>query len=186
MSRFEVSDTPIAGLRRVQRQPLGDARGSLTRLFCADELAAAGWRGPIAQINLTATAQRGTVRGLHFQHPPHAEIKLVGCLRGEVWDVVVDLRRGSPTLLRWHAERLSADNGLGLLIPKGCAHGFQALTDNVEMLYCHTEAHAPEAEAGLNPLDPRLAIAWPLPPVGLSARDAGHPALDASYAGVAA
>ncbi len=171
---------------RVTRQPRGDARGSLTRLFCAEELAAAGWAGPVAQINLTVTARRGTVRGLHFQHPPHAEVKLVSCLRGEVWDVAVDLRRGSPTFLQWHAERLSADNGMALLIPEGCAHGLQALTDNVEMLYCHSTVHVAAADAGLNPLDPRLAIAWPLPPESLSARDAGQPLIDAFYPGVAA
>ena len=186
MTRFAIEATPLGGVTLVRRQPIGDARGSLTRLFCADELAAAGWRGSIAQINLTSTAQRGTVRGLHFQRPPNAETKLVSCLRGEVFDVAVDLRRGSPTFLRWHGVRLSAENGCALLIPEGCAHGLQALTDNVEMLYCHSTAHVPEAEAGLNPLDPRLAIAWPLPPVGLSARDAGQPMLDADFSGVAA
>lgn len=186
MSRFVVTATPLAGLQVVQRLPRGDARGTLTRVFCADDLAEAGWREPIAQINLTVTLARGTVRGLHFQAPPHAETKLVGCLRGEVWDVAVDLRRGSPTFLRWHAERLSADNGRSLLIPKGFAHGFQTLTDNVEMLYCHSTAYAPGAEAGLNPLDARLAIGWPLPPSGLSPRDAAHPPLDAGFAGLAA
>lgn len=185
MSRFGVRATPLAGLMIVERRPRGDSRGSLTRLFCADELADAGWTGPVAQVNLTTTAARGTVRGLHYQRPPHAETKLVACLRGEVWDVVVDLRRGSSTFLRWHAERLSAANGVALLIPEGCAHGFQALADNVEMLYLHSVAHAPEAEAGLHPLDPRLAIAWPLPAAGLSARDAGHPWIDAGEAGIA-
>ena len=186
MSRFAIEATPLAGVMRVRRQPIGDARGSLTRLFCADELAAAGWRGPIAQINLTLTACRGTVRGLQFPRPPHAETKLVSCLRGEVFDVAVDLRRGSPTFLRWHGVRLSAENGCALLIPEGCAHGLQALTDNVEMLYCHSTAHVPEAESGLHPLDPRLAIDWPLPPEGLSARDAGQPLLDPTFPGVAA
>jgi len=185
VSRFAIEATPLAGVMRVRRQPIGDARGSLTRLFCADELAAAGWHGAIAQLNLTLTARRGTVRGLHFQRPPHAETKLVSCLRGEVFDVAVDLRRGSPTFLRWHGVRLSADNGCALLIPEGCAHGLQALTDNVEMLYCHSTAHVPEAEAGLHPLDPRLAIAWPLPPANLSARDAGQPMLETSFPGVA-
>ena len=107
---------------------MGDARGFLSRLFCAEELRAAGWTGPIAQINHTHTARKGTVRGMHFQYPPHAEMKLVSCLRGEVWDVAVDIRAGSQTFLRWHAEILSADNGRALLIPQGFAHGFQALT----------------------------------------------------------
>ena len=178
MSRFEIVDTPLAGLKHVRRQKLGDSRGFLSRLFCAEELAAAGWTGPIAQINHTFTARAGTVRGMHFQRPPHAEIKLVSCLRGEVWDVAVDLRAGSPTFLRWHAERLSADNGCALLIPQGFAHGFQALSDDVELLYCHSAAYAAPSEAGLHPQDERLAIDWPLPLTELSARDAGHPRLN--------
>ena len=179
MSRFTVSDTPLGGLKCVERQVLGDARGSLTRLFCAGDLADAGWHGAIAQINLTATAQKGTVRGLHFQTPPHAEMKLVSCLRGEVWDVAVDLRADSPTFLNWHAEILSADNHRALLIPEGFAHGFQALSDDVELLYCHATPYHAHAEAGLNSLDPRLAIVWPLPVALMSARDSAHPLLKA-------
>ncbi len=184
MSRFEITDLPLAGLKRVERRPLGDARGFLARLFCAAELAAAGWTQPVAQINHTLTASRGTVRGLHFQRPPHAEMKLVSCLRGEVWDVAVDLRPDSPSYLRWHAERLSAENHRALLIPEGFAHGFQALTDGVELLYCHSMPHAPEAEGGLNALDPRLAITWPLAVAERSARDGGLPDIDESFAGV--
>jgi dTDP-4-dehydrorhamnose 3,5-epimerase len=184
MNRFEIGDTPLAGLKSVQRQRLGDARGFLSRLFCADELRAAGWDAPIAQINHTHTARRGTVRGLHFQHPPHAEIKLVSCLRGEVLDVAVDLRAGSPTFLQWHAQRLSADNGCALLIPRGFAHGFQTLCDDVELIYCHSAAYAADAEGGLHPLDPRLALPWPLPVAELSARDQRHPPIDDSFKGV--
>ena len=184
MSRFNVTPTPLAGLVSVRRQPLGDARGSLTRIFCAEELRAAGWHQAIAQINQTFTAQAGTVRGLHYQHSPHAEDKLVSCLRGEVWDVAVDLRAGSPTFLRWHAERLCSQNGLALLIPQGFAHGFQALTDNVEMLYCHSHQHVPSAERGVHVLDARLGIRWPLPVTGLSARDAAHLPIAAGFGGV--
>lgn len=186
MSRFTVTDLPLAGLKRVQRQRLGDNRGFLARLFCAEELAAAGWTQPIAQINHTFTAKQGTVRGMHFQHPPHAEMKLVSCIRGEVWDVAVDLRVGSPTYLHWHAERLSAQNGCALLIPEGFAHGFQALTDDVELLYCHSAAYAAQAEGGLNPNDPRLGIAWPLAIAELSARDAGHALITSDFEGVRA
>jgi dTDP-4-dehydrorhamnose 3,5-epimerase len=178
MSRFQIDDTPLSGLRVVARQRLGDSRGSLSRLFCADELAAAGWSGPIAQINHTVTVRQGTVRGMHYQRPPHAEKKLVSCVRGEVLDVAVDLREGSPTRLQWHAVRLSADNGLALLIPEGFAHGFQALTDNAELLYCHSAAYAPGAEAGLHPLDPRLGIAWPLAVAEMSDRDHRHAFID--------
>ena len=101
MSRFRIADTPLSGLRIVERTPRSDERGFLSRLFCAEELAAAGWNKPIAQINQTMTRRSGAVRGMHFQFPPHAEMKLVTCMRGEVWDVAVDLRRGSPTFLKW-------------------------------------------------------------------------------------
>lgn len=184
MSRFTITDLPLAGLKRVERQSLGDNRGFLARLFCAEELASAGWKKPIAQINHTHTAKQGTVRGMHFQHPPHAEMKLVSCIRGEVWDVAVDLRVGSPTFLRWHTERLSVENGCALLIPEGFAHGFQALTDDVELLYCHSEAYAAHAEGGLNPTDPRLGIAWPLAIAELSPRDAGHALITSDVEGV--
>lgn len=184
MPRLTLKPTPLAGLHVVQRQPLGDARGSFTRVFCQEELAAAGWMRPIAQINHSVTQARATVRGLHYQRPPHAEMKLVSCLAGEVWDVVVDLRSGSPTFLGWHAERLSAQNGRALLIPEGCAHGFQVLGEGAELLYCHSAAYVAESEAGLHPQDPRLAIAWPLPVLALSPRDAGHPFIDAEFKGV--
>ncbi len=183
MKRFELDPLPLAGLLRVRRQRLGDARGFLSRLFCADELAAAGWHGPVAQINHTRTLRRGCVRGLHFQHAPHAETKLVSCLRGEVFDVAVDLRDGSPSYGRWHAEILGADNGMALLIPQGFAHGFQALSDEVELVYCHSAAYVPAAEGGVHPLDETLAIRWPLPVSELSARDQAHARLAAAPQG---
>jgi dTDP-4-dehydrorhamnose 3,5-epimerase len=171
MSRLAIADLPLSGLKLVERRLIGDERGFLARLFCAEELALAGWRKPIAQINLTVTACRGTIRGLHFQRPPHAEMKLVTCLRGEVWDVAVDLRAQSPTCRRWHAERLSADNHRALLIPEGFAHGFQSITDNAELLYCHSAAYASDFELGIDALDVRLAIPWPLPIKDRSSRD---------------
>ncbi len=184
MSRFTVTELPLAGLKLVARQRQVDSRGFLSRLFCAEELALAGWTVPVIQINHNCTATGGTVRGMHFQRPPHAEMKLVSCLRGEVWDVAVDVRTDSPTFLRWHAELLSADNGQALLIPEGFAHGFQALTDDAELLYCHSAAYSANAEASLNPLDPRLAIAWPLPIGELSDKDRSRPFVDQNFAGV--
>lgn len=180
-----VTDTPLAGLKVVQRQARGDARGFLARLFDAGELRACGWQHGIEQVNHTYTAAAGTIRGMHYQLPPHAEMKLVSCIRGAVWDVAVDLRAGSPTFLQWHAERLSADNGRALLIPEGFAHGFQTLTDDVEMLYCHSAPYSPQAEAGLHYQDARVGIAWPSPPTLVSERDQQHPRLDAAYSGVA-
>lgn len=185
-SRFDLLDTPIPGLCILQRKPIGDSRGYLERLFCSEELQALVPGKHIAQINHTLTANRGTVRGMHFQRPPHAETKFVSCLRGEVFDVAVDLRHNSPTFLRWHAELLSAINHKTLVIPEGFAHGFQTLTDDCEMLYFHTAAYQPGAEGGLNPQDPRLAIHWPLPVSGLSPRDAAHALLDDAFTGMEA
>lgn len=183
MKRFVVTDLPLTGLKLVERRTLGDSRGFLSRLFCAEELAFIGWQKPIAQINLTFTATSGTVRGLHFQVPPHAEMKLVSCLRGRIWDVAVDLRRSSPTFLQWHGEELSAANRRALLLPEGFAHGFQALTDDVELLYCHSAAYHEAAEGGLNPRDPMLSVAWPLEIMELSDRDARHPMIGQDFTG---
>lgn len=184
MSRFTVTDLPPAGLKLVERQNLGDSRGFLSRMFCAEELASAGWAKPIAQINLTMTARKGTVRGMHFQHPPHAEMKLVNCLRGAVWDVAVDLRRDSPTFLKWHAQELSAENRRSLLIPEGFAHGFQALTEDCELLYFHSMPYASGSESALNALDPALDIPWPLEITEMSDRDRGHSFLTPQFTGL--
>lgn len=184
MSRFTIIDTPLAGLKIVERQQLGDSRGFLSRLFCAEELAAAGWHRPVVQINQTLTQKQGTIRGMHYQKPPHAEMKLVTCLRGAIWDVAVDLRHSSPTYLQWHAQELSADNHRALLIPEGFAHGFQTLTDNCELIYLHSRAYTPDAESGLNATDPQLSINWPQPMTELSARDAQQPMIDPQFRGV--
>lgn len=185
MSRFCVSDTPLAGLKVVERLRIADARGFLSRMFCAEELATAGWSRPIRQVNHTMTRHVGAVRGMHFQWPPHAETKLVSCLRGEIWDVAVDLRQGSPTYLRWHGERLSADNGRALLIPHGFAHGFQAMGEDSEMLYCHDASYTPASEGAIHALDPRVAIAWPLAITEMSERDRAHPMLTQEFEGIA-
>lgn len=182
--RFAVNETSLAGLRVLKRQPLGDSRGFFERMYCAEELAPLVPGRAIAQINHTQTAAKGTVRGLHYQLSPHAETKFVSCLRGEVFDVTVDLRAGSPTFLQWHAEILSAGDHKTLVIPEGVAHGFQTLSEDCELLYLHTMAYEPTAERGLRALDPRLSIHWPLPVVGLSPRDMAHPFIDASFAGV--
>lgn len=184
MKRFVVRDLPLIGLKLIERQSLGDIRGFFSRLFCAEELTVAGWKNPVAQINHSITIHHGTVRGMHYQTPPYSEIKLVSCLRGEVWDVAVDVRFNSPTFLHWHAEYLTPENGRALLIPEGFAHGFQSISDNTELLYCHSAVYCPEFEAGLNPQDERLAITWPLPIAEISARDAAHPFIDTYFKGV--
>jgi dTDP-4-dehydrorhamnose 3,5-epimerase len=182
--RFETSDTPLRGLKILQRKPIADSRGYLERLFCAEELQTLIPGTGIAQINHTLTTKRGAVRGMHFQYPPHTETKFVSCLRGEVFDVAVDLRRTSPTFLHWHAENLSADSHKTLLIPEGFAHGFQTLTDDCEMLYFHTAAYRSEAEGGLNAQDPLLAIRWPTAITEMSPRDAFYPILTSDFSGM--
>jgi dTDP-4-dehydrorhamnose 3,5-epimerase len=183
MSRFTIKETALAGLKVIQRQAIGDARGAFCRLFCAEELHAAGWSKPIAQINHSVTTGLGTVRGLHFQYAPHGEMKLVSCLRGEVWDVAVDIRLGSPTYLQWHAERLSPENQTALLIPEGFAHGFQALTPECELVYCTSSSYNAEFESGLSPQDEALAIAWPLAVHNLSVKDASHSLIQNGFKG---
>ena len=179
--RFEFTQLPLSGLFLIRRKRMGDARGYLERLFCARELAEAGWTEPIAQINQTYTARQGTIRGMHFQHPPHAEKKLVMCLKGRVYDVAVDIRKDSPTFLKWHGETLSPESSNALLIPEGFAHGFQALTSDVEMLYFHSEFYAPESEAGIRYNDPSIGINWPIEVTDVSERDKKHPLVAGSW-----
>jgi dTDP-4-dehydrorhamnose 3,5-epimerase len=184
VSRFTVSDTPLQGLKIVRRSKVEDRRGSFQRMFCADELAAAGWQGPIRQINLARTVRRGAVRGMHYQLPPMAEIKLVSCIEGDVWDVAVDLRRGSPTFLNWHAEHLGSENATSLLIPEGFAHGFQVLSEGATLLYAHSRDWSPQMERGIRPSDPRLDISWPLSVTDQSDRDANRDLILDSFSGV--
>jgi dTDP-4-dehydrorhamnose 3,5-epimerase len=177
--RFTIVPTRLAGLHVLERHPHRDSRGYLERLFCEQDLQAVfGGDRRVVQINRTLTRLSGTVRGLHFQRPPHAETKVVTCLRGEVFDVAVDLRPASPTFLEWHGEVLSQTNGRSLLIPEGFAHGFQTTAADCELLYFHSAAWCAAAEGGLHPLDPRIAVAWPHSVSEMSDRDRHHPLLD--------
>lgn len=168
---FQFEKTFIDGLLVVQKSKRADTRGHLSRMFCANELAQVGWEDPIAQSNHTLTKKKGTVRGLHLQMPPYAETKLVTCLKGAVLDVAVDLRKGSPTYSKWFGCELTQENWKSLLIPKGFAHGFQTLSDDVEMLYFHDCSYSPDYETGINPLDKALAIDWPIDVSEMSERD---------------
>lgn len=185
MNRFEIAPTTLAGVCKLHLQPMTDPRGRLTRLFCEQDLRAVLGSRHIMQINHSRTRHRGSVRGLHFQYSPHAETKLITCLRGVVFDVVLDIRMGSPTFLKWVGMELSAENNVMILIPEGCAHGFQTLSDDVELLYLHTAPYAPESEGGLHYADPRLDISWPLPLADISQRDQNHAWLSADFAGIA-
>jgi dTDP-4-dehydrorhamnose 3,5-epimerase len=183
-SRLPMAPTSLDGVWLINRKPLIDERGSFERLFCVEELAAKDIKLRIMQINLSVTVRRGAVRGMHFQYPPDAEMKIVSCLQGHVFDVAVDLRHGSPTFLRWHAEELSAENHKSLLIPAGVAHGFQALAPDSKLLYFHDKLYVPEAEGGIHPLDPGIAISWPLPISEMSPRDSNHPPLTSGFEGI--
>ena len=184
MNQFTIYDTPIAGLKVIERKTIDDSRGSLARIFCADQLKSAGWKSRIIQINQTITKKRGTVRGMHFQSTPYAEMKLVSCLQGEIWDVAVDLRKNSPSFLQWHAEKLSAENYRALLIPEGFAHGFQTLSDNCELLYLHSAPYVQQAESGIRPDDPRIGVNWPLAFYEISIRDSEHSLLSNEFKGI--
>ncbi|RLA21163.1 MAG: dTDP-4-dehydrorhamnose 3,5-epimerase [Gammaproteobacteria bacterium] len=184
MSRFDFISTPLTGLMLVQRKAIEDQRGFLSRFYCAEAFAGAGINKPIAQINQTLTHRKGAVRGLHFQHSPHAETKLVSCLKGEIWDVAVDLRKGSATFLQWYGEVLSDSNRKSLLIPEGFAHGFQAMTEDCELLYLHTAPYCPESEGALNVADPKLDIGWPLATSEISERDRNHKLIEQNFQGI--
>ena len=184
MSRFDFTPTPLTGLALVQRKVTEDHRGFLSRFYCANDFSEAGLNTPITQINHTLTKTKGAVRGLHFQNPPHAEIKLVSCLQGEIFDVAVDLRKNSSTFLQWYGVVLSARNRQSLLIPEGFAHGFQALSQDCELIYLHTAVYYPEAEGALNVADPRLNIAWPLAITEISERDRNHQLIEQDFQGI--
>lgn len=171
MTDFRIIDTTLTGLKVVERKAIQDNRGFFSRFFCAVTFLDIGFDESISQINHTLTKEKGTVRGMHYQNPPHAEIKMVSCLKGKVFDVAVDLRKNSSTFLQWHAEVLSAENQRSLLIPKGFAHGFQALTDDCELIYLHSYHYVKKAEGALNSRDPKLDITWPLSITELSEKD---------------
>ena len=183
-SLFELKEVGINGLSVLQRKPLGDSRGYLERIFCQQDLQPLLKGKTIAQINHTLTKKKGTVRGMHFQYPPHAEVKFVSCLKGEVFDVVVDLRNGSPTFLQYYTEILSAENHKTLVVPEGFAHGFQSLTKDCEMLYLHTAEYNANSESAINAIDLRLNIQWPIPIVEISDRDRNHSMITDRFEGI--
>jgi dTDP-4-dehydrorhamnose 3,5-epimerase len=176
--------TNLAGSYVIDLEPFGDARGWFARTYSQDEFRQIGHGKEWVQLNHSVTYEKGTLRGMHFQYPPYQEIKMVRCIAGEVYDVIVDLRSGSPTLLKWFGIRLSAENKKMLYIPEGFAHGFQCLSGNCELIYHHTGFYTPSAEGGVRYDDPVIAIEWPLPVTGLSERDARHPFLSENFKGI--
>jgi dTDP-4-dehydrorhamnose 3,5-epimerase len=153
--------TKLPGATVVELEPRDDERGFFARFFCRREFAEQGLELEVAQANLAFNRRRGTLRGLHYQAPPHDEAKLVRCVRGALYDVVVDLRPGSLTYRQWLAVELTGENRRLLYVPPGLAHGYQTLTDETEAMYLHSAVHAPEAERGVRWDDPVFGIEWP-------------------------
>ncbi len=176
--------TSLAGSYVVELTAFTDERGWFARYFCKKEFEAVGHHAEWVQCNHSFTAAKGAIRGMHYQLPPFSEIKLVRCIAGAVYDVIVDLREGSPTFLHWFGQELSAANRRMLYIPEGFAHGFQTLTENCELLYHHSAFYQPGAESGLRYDDPAIGIEWPMPCTLISDRDRLHPFIDKHFKGI--
>lgn len=184
MKNFYIESASLEGLRLLTRSYKRDERGFFSRLFCSDELKLADWTNPISQINLSYTKKRGTVRGMHYQSPPYAEMKIISCIKGSIWDVALDLRANSSTFMRWESFELSESNGKALLIPPGYAHGFQSLTDDVELIYCHSKPYNKDAERAINPIDPLTRINWPIKISTISRRDSEMEFVSNAFKGI--
>lgn len=184
MNKFFFQSTPITDLKIIKHEPIRDKRGFFDRFFCQNIFDPLMQKKNIRQINYTLTKKKGTVRGFHFQYPPYAEIKIVTCLKGKVWDVAVDLRKGSPTFFKYHSVLLTEDNLQSFFIPEGFAHGFQSLTPDCEMIYLHTAEYNQELEFGLNAIDPLLGINWPEPIIDRSERDSALKMLTKDFQGI--
>lgn len=170
-------ETPLSGAYLIRLDEIADERGFFARSFCQMEYKELGLNPSVVQCNVSWNKRRGTLRGMHYQAAPHEEAKLVRCTRGAIWDVIVDLREGSPTRFRWHAETLTEENRFSMYVPSGFAHGFQTLSDNTEVLYQMSEFYHSESARGVRWDDPALAIAWPLRDPVISDRDRSYPLL---------
>jgi dTDP-4-dehydrorhamnose 3,5-epimerase len=181
---MKFSPAPLNGSYVIQPERFRDERGWFARTFCANEFAEIGHDKPWVQMNHSYTAKKGSIRGMHFQYPPHKEIKLVRCIRGKVFDVIVDVRNNSETFLKWFGTELTEENMCMLYIPAGFAHGFQTLTGDCELIYHHSEFYTPGSEGGIRYNDPAVNIAWPLEAVNVSERDRNHPLLTENFKGI--
>jgi dTDP-4-dehydrorhamnose 3,5-epimerase len=177
---------PLDGAYLIELEKRGDGRGFFARFFCENEFGAAGLETRFVQINNSLTAAKGTLRGLHYQLPPAAEVKVVRAIRGALWDVIVDLRAGSPTHRKWFGTELNENNRLMMYVPRGFGHGFVTLSDNVEALYLDSAFYSPEAERGLRWNDAAIGIEWPVPPQEMSDKDRNWPDLNPKFHGVEA
>jgi len=173
-------ETELKGAFIIEPERAEDERGFFARTFCVQEFSAHGLDPAVVQCNISYNQRRGTLRGLHYQVPPHAEARLVRCTAGAVYDVVVDIRPDSPTFKRWLGVELSVENRKMFYVPEGYAHGFQTLADGTELFYQMSKAYAPLAARGIRWDDPAIGISWPMKPLVVSARDRSYPALQAA------
>ena len=181
---MQFEETILKGNYIVHGRLNADSRGHFSRVFCKNEFKEIGHQKEWVQLNHSYTVKKGVVRGMHFQFPPYQEVKMIKCIRGSVFDVAVDIRKGSPTFLQWAGVVLSADNNKMMYIPEGFAHGFQTLSEDSELLYFHSEFYTSGAEGGLRYNDELLKINWPLPVTEVSERDSNHPLLGNSFTGI--
>tara|TARA_B100001057_G_scaffold342442_1_gene343348 strand:+ start:153 stop:713 length:561 start_codon:yes stop_codon:yes gene_type:complete len=184
MKTFKIKNLPLEGLKLVTNHKIEDGRGFLSRIFCIDELPDFALSKPITQINHTFTKKKGSIRGFHYQESPYSEIKLVNCIKGRILDIAVDIRPDSKTYLKYFSVELSYETNDALLIPEGFAHGFQSLSDDVEMLYFHSVSYNKKYERGINPFDKAIGVDWPLEVSKISQRDSSHPNINKSFKGV--
>lgn len=180
---MKFAPLPLAGAHLIHLEKRGDERGFFARFFCEDEFAEHGLITRFVQINNSLTAQKGTLRGMHYQLPPAAEVKVVRCVRGALYDVILDLRPHSPTFGKWFGETLSAENRTMMYVPEGFAHGFVTLEPDTEALYLVSAKYTPDAERGVRFDDPTFGIKWPMPPTELSDKDRKWPDYDPEYHG---
>ena len=180
---MKFEDTPLKGLKIVRMEPIEDSRGHFARSYCVDEFANAGIDYKILQINQSLNLKKGTIRGMHWQNAPHQETKLMSCAQGRIFDVAVDLRQDSPTYLQWFGIELTERQDTLLYVPKGFAHGYQALTDNALAVYSVGVAYNPESADGMRHDDPAVGIDWPIKDAILSDRDRQWPLIEATGTG---
>jgi dTDP-4-dehydrorhamnose 3,5-epimerase len=181
---MKFTETPLRGSFVIDLQLVSDSRGWFARSFCKREFAEIGHSKEWVQMNHSATQKKGTIRGMHYQLPPFTEIKMLRCISGAIYDVIIDIRTRSPTFLKWFGVELTAQNKKMLYIPQGFAHGFQTLEDNTELLYHHSSFYTPGAEGGIRYDDSRINIIWKEPVSEISERDTQHPLLTASFTGI--
>ncbi len=178
---MKFTPTPLAGAFLIDLDRMGDQRGFFARVFCEKEFAAQELETRFLQVNESFSAKRGTLRGMHYQLAPEAEVKVVRCIRGEIHDFILDLRRDSPTFGRSFGAALSAENRTMMYVPRGFAHGFVSLTDDSELVYLVSTPYAPAYERGVRFDDPRFAIPWPIAPVEISDKDRAWPDFDPTF-----